>query len=207
MKPALLLIGGGGHCRSCIDVVESNVHFSIAGIVQPKSDSSGKVLGYPVLGCDDELPELVSIFKYALVTIGQVKNVQPRISLFEKLKELKAELPIVKSPLAYVSRHATLAEGTIIMHGAIVNANSTVGPNCIVNSQSLIEHDVAVGSHCHVSTGARINGGVSLGEGCFIGSGVIVREGVSIGEYSVVGAGQVVMRDIEPRSVLRGKNA
>jgi len=41
----LLLIGGGGHCKSIIDVIEEEGSFSIAGIID-KSD----LLGETVLG-------------------------------------------------------------------------------------------------------------------------------------------------------------
>ena len=35
-KKQIILIGGGGHCKSCIDVIESTNEFSIAGIVDTK---------------------------------------------------------------------------------------------------------------------------------------------------------------------------
>ena len=33
MKEKIILIGGGGHCRACIDVIEQEGRFTIAGIV------------------------------------------------------------------------------------------------------------------------------------------------------------------------------
>ena len=33
MKKNIILIGGGGHCKSCIDVIEAEDKFEIAGIV------------------------------------------------------------------------------------------------------------------------------------------------------------------------------
>jgi len=33
MKEKIILIGGGGHCKSCIDVIEQEGRFIIAGIV------------------------------------------------------------------------------------------------------------------------------------------------------------------------------
>lgn len=33
MKPKLILIGGGGHCHSAIDVIEEEGRYQIAGIV------------------------------------------------------------------------------------------------------------------------------------------------------------------------------
>ncbi len=47
-----------------------------------------------------------------------------RIRLYERLRQLGFEMPVVMSPRAYVSRHASVGEGTIVMHGAIVNAGA-----------------------------------------------------------------------------------
>ena len=33
MKEEIILIGGGGHCKSCIDVIEQEGKYQIAGIV------------------------------------------------------------------------------------------------------------------------------------------------------------------------------
>ena len=201
----LLLIGGGGHCRSCIDVIESSQHYTIAGIVEREAATGASVLAYPILGGDDDLPQLLEKYSAALITIGQIKSSESRIRLFERLKALGAELPSVVSSQAYVSRHASVAEGTVVMHGAILNASASVGENCIINSQALIEHDAVVETHCHISTGAKLNGNVYVESGCFIGSGVIVREGVRIGANSFIQAGSVVLSDVSASTVYRGR--
>ncbi len=192
---SLLLIGGGGHCHSCIDVIEATEIYQIKGLVQPKL-SSELILGYPIIGSDDDLPKLLKDVKSALITVGQIKNSEIRIRLFDLLKQLGAELPVIISPRAYCSKHAVLGEGLIVMHGAIINASACIGNNCIVNSQALVEHDVEIDDHCHISTGARVNGNVTIGKGSFIGSGAIVREGIKVGENVIIGAGQVVTQDV-----------
>ena len=158
---SLLLVGGGGHCRSCIDVIEAAEIYRIEGIIQPK-ESAGLILGYPVIGSDADLPQLLTTSKSALVTVGQIRTPEIRIRLFDSLKQLGAELPIVTSPRAYCSKRSKIGQGSIIMHGAIVNAGACIGDNCIVNSQALVEHHVEIDDHCHISTGARVNGNVSI---------------------------------------------
>ncbi len=180
-KDSLILVGAGGHCRSCIDVIEQEGRFSIAGIVERSgTDTSGQVLGYPILGTDDDLPTLRGKYGYALVTVGQIESPQPRTRLFERLQELDFELPAIASPLAYVSRHARIGRGTMIMHHALVNAGAVVGENCIINTKALVEHDAMIGDHCHIATGAIVNGEVKIESGSFIGSGSKIREGVTL---------------------------
>jgi len=188
----LLLIGGGGHCRSIIDVIEEEGSFNIAGIID-NSDLLGKtVLGYPIIGDDSDLNKLANEFKYALITVGQVKSPNLRIKLFKKIKKLGFVLPSVVSPRAYVSKHATIGDGTVVMHCALVNANAIIGKNCIVNTKSLIEHDSFIGDNCHISTNTIINGGVVVEQGSFIGSGSTTKEGVMIDKNSFIKAGSVV---------------
>jgi len=198
----LMLLGGGGHCRSCIDVIETNKTYRIVGVVQP-SISSDLILGYPIIGSDVDLPQLLENFKSALVTVGQTKRSETRIRLFNLLKLLDAELPVFVSPMAHCSRHSSVGDGSIIMHGAIVNAGVEVGFNCIINSQALLEHDVAVGNHCHISTGARVNGNVTIGMGSFIGSGAVLKEGIKVGENVIIGCGQVVLGDVPNDTIVK----
>lgn len=190
MKPKLILIGGGGHCAACIDVVEQEDRFEIAGIVDSNT-AGGMLLGYPILGSDDELPEFRSSYDYALVTIGQVKSPSKRVRLFEYIKSLGFISPTIISPRAYVSKHALIGEGTVIMHDALVNSRATIGCNCIINSKALVEHDAAVDDHCHVSTAAIINGGTLVRKGTFIGSNAATKEYVETRENDFIKAGSL----------------
>jgi sugar O-acyltransferase (sialic acid O-acetyltransferase NeuD family) len=195
MKP-ILLVGGGGHCHSCIDVIEVEGSFAIQGIVEQSGEPPVQVLGYPVVGVDADLAHLLESTPAALVTVGQVKSPTARMILHDLLMSLGADLPVIISPWSHVSTHASVGEGTIVTHGAIVNALASVGRNCIVNSQSLIEHDAVVMDHCHISTGARINGRAEVGPRSFIGSGAVLREGVRVGSDCVIGAGATVVEDL-----------
>lgn len=190
MKKQILLIGGGGHCRSVIDVIEQENRFEIAGIIDTKELVGSEVLGYKILGSDEDLKDLRHHYKYALITVGQIKSPEIRIKLFEMLKSFGYELPTVISPLAYVSKHATLGEGTVIMHHALINANVTIGQNCIINTKALIEHDAIIEEHCHISTGAIVNGGVHITAGTFYGSNATCKEYVRVSGF--VKAGSVV---------------
>lgn len=199
---SLLLVGGGGHCHSCIDVIESTKTYEIEGVVELTA-SSELVIGYPVIGSNNDLPQLIKNSKLALITVGQIKTPNPRIKLFNLLKQLGAELPIVVSPKAHISKHSFIDEGSIVMHGAIVNSSVQIGRNCIVNSQSLLEHGVKVDDHCHISTGALVNGDVTIGRGSFVGSGAVIKEGVRVGDNVIIGAGQVVLRDVPNDAVVK----
>jgi sugar O-acyltransferase (sialic acid O-acetyltransferase NeuD family) len=188
MKEKIILIGGGGHCKSCIDVIEQEGRFTIAGIVDVPEKKGHNVMGHPVIGTDADLTELIKAFRNVLITLGQIKSPARRIELHNNLKQMDVHFPVIKSPLAYVSPHAQVAEGTIVMHHALINAGAKVGRNCIINTKALLEHDAVIEDHCHISTGAVVNGGVRIGSGSFFGSGAVSKEYTTIPANSFVKA-------------------
>ena len=195
MKTPLILVGGGGHCKAVIDVIESTDEYVIEGILDNKQ--SGDIFGYPILGNDTLLPQLIASVQYALVTVGQVRTSQTRCNLNNLLLASGYKIPVIVANTANVSRYAELGAGVIIMHGATVVAGAKIGANVIVNNHALVDHDCIVGSNSHISTGAKLNGNVVIGERCFIGSGAIVRDGVRIGPGNFIAMGSLVVKNIE----------
>jgi len=186
-KKSLVLIGAGGHANACIDVIEQQGQYQIAGLVGMPHEINTLHYGYAVIATDNDLPTLVNSYQYAIITVGQIQTPDNRIRLYQLATELGFQFPVIIAPDSYVSPHATIGAGTIVMHGAIVNAGAKVGYNCIINTRALVEHDAMVADHCHISTGAIVNGDANIGTGSFVGSGSVVKEGITIGQRSVVG--------------------
>jgi sugar O-acyltransferase (sialic acid O-acetyltransferase NeuD family) len=188
----ILVIGAGGHARACIDVIEQLAIYDSIALVGSPIEVGKTIMGWPILGTDEDLPKLLDDYPNALIGIGQIKSPNSRIRLFDHVSRMGFLMPTIISPLAYASRHSEIGEGTIVMHRAVINANVKIGRNCIVNSMSLIEHDVTVADHCHVSTAAVLNGAVEIGEGSFVGSHASIRESIKIPPRSVIGIGECV---------------
>lgn len=188
----ILLIGGGGHCKSVIDVIEQENKYRIVSVVDSSKLLNGKILGYPIIREDSNLGGLKKNHHYACITVGQIDSPALRIKLFEIATENGFIFPNIISPTAYVSKHAFLGSGNVIMHGAIVNASAVIGNNCIINSKALIEHDSVIKDFCHISTNAAVNGAVVVGYGSFVGSGAIIKNNTQIEEYSFIKAGSIV---------------
>ena len=192
----IILIGGGGHCKSCIDVIESGNKYKIRGIIDKKKNFLLNYKVFPEIYINKKLIKN----NYAFVTVGQIKNYKIRVKLFDRLKDLGFKIPTIISPSAYISKHAVIGQGTIVMHGAIINAGAAIGNNCIINTNSLIEHDVVIGDHTHISTEVTINGGVVIENKVFIGSRSIIKDNISIGEHSIVGAGLYIKKNLKKNS-------
>lgn len=205
-KPNLILIGAGGHAHACIDVIEQHDQYRIAGLVGLSEETRVQHLGYTVIATDNELAEVAKVYQYAFIVVGQIHSPDNRMRLFQLATKLGFQLPSIIAPTAYVSCHAAIGAGSIVMHSAIVNAGTKVGDNCIINTRALVEHDVTVEDHCHISTGVILNGDVKIGTGSFVGSGSAIREGVSIGKRCVVGMGLCVRHDQADHSRFVGQD-
>jgi sugar O-acyltransferase (sialic acid O-acetyltransferase NeuD family) len=192
----IILIGGGGHCKSVIDVIEQENKFSIIGILDSKDKIGQNVLGYNIIGTDDDIENFAKKHKNFAITIGQIKSPKIRKKIYNRVIKANGKLPVIISPLAYVSKHAKINYASIIMHSAIVNANSIIGKCVIINTKANIEHDVKVGNFCHISTGATLNGNVSVKNGVFIGSNTVVNHNIEIAKNSIIGSNSTVNKSI-----------
>ena len=201
----LILVGGGGHCKSVIDVAES-AGYNILGILDMPEEVGKSVLNYKVIGTDEEIPEYVDKAEF-IITVGFIKNPAIRIRIYNRIIEAGGKLATTIASTAHVSRYAALGEGTVVMHQAVVNAGTNIGVNCIINTFCNIEHDAVIGDQCHISTGAMVNGDCKVGERTFIGSQSVLVNGIVVGEDIIVGAGSVVRKSISEKGIYAGNPA
>ncbi|MEE3392712.1 MAG: acetyltransferase [Lachnospiraceae bacterium] len=194
----ILLIGGGGHCRSVADALIRSDQYDAIGIVDKHADDSEKMFGkIPVVGVDDDLPILKKDgWNFAFVTVGSVGNTDLRRKLFSGIASLGFRIPNIADPSAVVSENSTFGKGIFIGKNTIVNAGSVIGDAAILNTSSVIEHDCQIGAFVHVSPGAVLCGGVRVGDDAHIGARAVVKQYLTIGDKSIVGMGSVVIRDI-----------
>lgn len=203
-KPSIIVIGAGGHAHACIDVIEQEKKYQIAGLVGIQNEINEQHFGYSVIASDNDLAQLINTYQYAFIALGQIQSPQIRIRIFQQVSKLGFILPSIISPRAYVSHHAKIGKGSVVMHDAFVNAGCWVGDNCIINTQAIIEHDTTIENHCHISTGAILNGNIYVGEGSFIGSGTVIKEGISIGKSCVVGMGVTLRHNLQDNNKFVG---
>ena len=204
MKP-LVLIGGGGHCKSVIEAAES-AGYQVLGVLDMPEEVGKDILSTKVIGTDDDIPTYVDKAEF-VITVGFIKNPAIRIKLYNKVKEAGGRFATIVASTAHVSKYATIGEGTVVMHQAFVNAGAKVGHNVILNTFSNIEHDAVIGNQCHISTGTMVNGDCKVGDNCFIGSQSVLANSISVGDDIVVGAGSLVRKSIKEKGIYSGNPA
>lgn len=197
MNKKLLLIGGGGHCRSVLCSVLSLNEYEEIGIVD-YADTS--VLGVPVVGRDEDLPALKKAgWTDAFITVGSIGDTNLRQRLYQMVVNNGLTVPAIIDATAIIAQDAKVAPGCYIGKGAILNSGSCIGKCAIINTGAIIEHDCLIGDFVHISPGTVLCGQVSVGNHSHIGAGSVVRQQIEIGKDVLVGAGSVVISNIPNR--------
>lgn len=201
----LILVGGGGHCKSVIEAAKS-AGYHIHGILDIPEEVGQNVLTIPVIGTDDDIPRYVEEYDF-VITVGFIKDTTLRLKLYDKIRMSGGRLTTIIASTAYVSKYASVGKGTVVLHQAVVNAGAIIGEGCIINTCADIEHDAVIGDYCHISTGAIVNGGCVVGARTFLGSQAVMVHGVSIVSDCIIGAGALVRKNVIKPGVYTGSPA
>lgn len=200
----IIVYGGGGHGKSLIDLIRSLGDLHIHGIIDDRLVAGESILGCPVLGGEEILP---SIFeqgvRLAVNAVGGIGNIQSRINIFQRLKLLGFQFPILIHPSAVVEPSASLSPGVQVFPHAYIGSETRVGYGAIINSSAVISHDGEVGDYANISPGALLAGDVRIGERTLIGMGVTINLGVTIGHGVRIGNSATVKEDVPDGYILR----
>lgn len=205
MHKKLVLIGGGGHCKSVLDAIYSAGMYSEIVITDAGIPGSSAVLGCRVEGTDKELPGLYEKgFRHAFITIGNIKDTTIRRKAYEMAKEIGFIFPTIADPSAVIASSSQIGKGVFIGKNAVVNADAVIGDMAIINTAAIIEHDCRIGEFSHIAVGAALCGGVEMGNDVFAGANATIIQGVKIGMNSVIGAGSIILNDVPENSTIVG---
>lgn len=201
----ILLLGGGGHCKSVLDSLARKNLYTEVGIIDMKENIGKSILGISIIGCDDDLLKLYKEgYTYAFVTLGSVGNPNTRVKLFRKLKHIGFQIPNIIDSTAIISEHVVLAEGIYIGKNVVVNVGSYIAKGAIINTGSTIEHDCIIGEFSHISPGSVLCGEVQIGANTHVGAKSVVKQQVKIGAKTLIGMGSVVLKNVSENVVAYG---
>lgn len=199
---SVIIFGASGHAKVVIDVARKAGFLPVAVLDDNASCWGMTLSGVPVVGGRESLAGLlVRGVDHAVVAIG--KN-RARMAVAEWLAERGVSFPVVIHPAAVIDSSAFLGPGTVLMAGAIVNADVHIGAHCIINTGASVDHDCFLGDGMHLAPGARLCGNVTVGQMVLIGVGASVIPGVSLGAGAVVGAGAAVVTHVSTDATVIG---
>jgi sugar O-acyltransferase (sialic acid O-acetyltransferase NeuD family) len=205
MSAPLIIVGAGGHGRVVAEIAAAAGR-KVIGFLDAAKPATDPVNGIPVLGKSlgeirtSHPPARTDVF----IAVGENRR---RQALFEGALALGYEVPALIHPGAIVSPSATVGLGTVLMAGAIVNANTSIGRYCIINTAASLDHDNRLEDGVQICPGVRSAGTVRFGALAFVGTGATIIPGVTIGANATIGAGSVVIRDVPEDARVAGNPA
>lgn len=206
--PKVVVIGCSGHARVVVDIVESEGRSEVIGFLDTFKRATSTVLGYQMLGTEEDLPSLIAC-RLCNAVIVAVGDNWIRGQIANRIRALVPAVPFISAihPSAQISRTARIGPGTVIMAGAIVNAGCRIGECCILNTGSSLDHDSTMEPFSSLAPGAVTGGTVTIGAFSAIAIGAVISHAIKIGEHAVVGAGSTIVRNIPDRVVAYGTPA
>lgn len=207
---SILIYGGGGHGKKLIDLIRLLGVYRLVGIVDDglppvqKNGSPNLVMGVPVLGGQEVLPELYEKgVRFAANGIGGIGNPDLRVNVYEQLAENGFNFPTLIHPTAFVESSAILSPAVQIFPLAYVGSEASVGFGVILNNSVVISHDCRIEDYANISPGAMIAGNVEIGERALVGMGVTINLGVKLGRGARVGNGATVKAAVPEDGIVR----
>ena len=193
-KKNIIVIGASGHAKVIIDIIEQNNEFQIIGLIDSFKSTKKKLLGYPILGKEEDLVTLSEKydFKHAFIAIGDNWS---RKKIREKISKIIPQLEFISviHPNAIIGKDVTIGIGTVIMPGVIINCDSKIGDFCILNTNSSLDHEGVMKNYSSLAPNTTLGGNVSIGTCTAISIGANIIQDITIGKYSIIGAGSLVI--------------
>ena len=204
----IVIVGSSGHAKVVVDIVRKEGKYNVAGLLDRFRNIGEETAGYPILGKEEDLPELVKAhdLKGAIVAIG---DNFVRSTVVARINEICPDLPFVSAvhPSASVAMEVSIGEGTVVMAGVAVNPCCSVGRFCILNTHSSLDHDSMLEDFSSLAPGAVTGGNCRIGQYSAVGIGAVLIHGIQVGEHTVIGAGSLVVKAVESFVVTSGAPA
>lgn len=208
MKQNIIILGASGHAKVIIDIIEKENVYNILGVIDVSMNVGDVFFGYPVLGHDDDLPDLMVRNKGCKLFIAIGDNWR-RAEVYRRITASipDADFASVLHPSAQIGRDVAIGKGVAVMAGAVINSGTSIGDFVIINTRSGIDHDNKIQSFSSFAPGAISGGNVSVGEYSAIAIGAVILHGISIGCHTIIGASSLVTGHVEDYRVAWGTPA
>ncbi|PIA77514.1 transferase [Gaetbulibacter sp. 4G1] len=204
----IVIIGASGHAKVIIDIIEKRNEYQIIGLIDSYKEANQKIMGYPILGKENLIPELM-IKDGVVGGVIAIGDNWSRSKLRDIIKSLAPKFKFLPAihPNSTLYNNLKIKQGVVIMAGAIVNSDSLIEEFCILNTKSSLGHDSIMKKFSSLAPNATTGGHVNIGEFSAISIGATIIQSIKIGKHSVIGAGALVLEDIGNNLIAFGSPA
>jgi len=199
----IVIYGAGGHGRSLAALIRLLDSFEMIGFLDDGYDVGEGVLGLALLGGSEKLDELAEDgILLAVNGVGGIGDLQPRLRVFNLLRQAGFTCPTVVHPSAFLEESVTLGDGIQVFPYAYVGTEVQVGYGTIINTGAIVSHNCVLGQYVNLSPGATLAGDVTVCEGALIGMRATVNLNVQVGKRARIGNGATIKSDVPDGGVV-----
>lgn len=204
----IVIIGASGHGAVVLDCIRKEGNYNVVGFVDSFVKKGRSYCGLKILGNEFDLPYLMEAFNLygGIIAIGDNWT---RKNMVHKVSKIVPDFKFISTihPDASIGLSVSVGKGSVIMPGAIINANCEIGDFCILNTNSSLDHDGRIENFSSLAPRVCAGGNLFLGTFSAICLGANVIENITIAKHSVVGAGSLVINDVDSYVVAYGSPA
>ncbi len=195
----VIVYGGGGLSKMIIETVRVLGTYQIIGVIDDKMNKGTDVIGTPVIGGADMLPQLVEDgIRLAVNSVGGIGNYKVRLDVFQKLANEGFVCPAIVHPSAHIDPSARLESGVLVLAQSYVSGNAVVGMGTLINNSVVVSHNCVLGVCTNLSPGVKIAGDVIIEDFAQLGMNATVNIGARVGKECLIGNGSTVKKDVPP---------
>ena len=197
----VIIYGGGGLSKMIIEIVRVLGTYQIVGVIDDNIKKGTDIIGSPVIGGSDILPQLMKDgIHLAVNSVGGIGDYKVRLDVFHILAKAGFVCPAIVHPSAHIDPSARLGAGVLVLAQSYVSGNATVGMGTLINNSVVVSHDCVLGVCTNLSPGALIAGDVIIEDYSQLGMNATVNIGVRIGKECLIGNGTTIKKDVPART-------
>lgn len=195
-RPAILLIGGGGHASVIADILLEQNRI-IEAVISPEDIADRDVFEGLLHLKDDN-----DVLNYSPSSVKLVNGIgmTPRSNLRQKVNEYflskRYQFESVIAKNASVSRYAKLGTAVQVFPNAVIQAGARIANHTIINTAAVVEHNCSIGEYNHIAPGSVLCGQVASGRDVYVGANSTVIQNIRLQNHVIVGAGAIVTKDM-----------
>ncbi len=172
----VVIYGGGGLSKMVIETIRILGVYQIAGIIDDKMKPGETVIGSPVLGGADILPDLFTQgIRTSINSVGGIGDFRVRLNIFHQLANAGFICPAIVHPTAHVDPTARLEAGVLVLAQSYVSSCAVIGMGSLINNSVVVSHDCSLGVCTNLSPGAMVAGDAVIGDYSQVGMNATIK--------------------------------
>jgi UDP-perosamine 4-acetyltransferase len=200
MIKKIILIGGGAHSISIINLIERNYpNFKTLGYTDLKKTK----LDIQYLGKDEFIFKKYNK-KDILLVMSIGVDIKIRAKVFNSFKKKGYKFLTIIDKASVIASNAKIHEGSVIFPNSSVGPEAVIGKNVVLHTNSVIEHNSIVSENSYVGPSAVVCGNSKVGKNCLVGANSCIIEYIKMPHNSILGASGLLNKNYKKNKIFKG---